>query len=55
MLRLPRVSQERWLELTADEEVQREVLLQKAAHQRRSAMQGIDSGNVDGCHAELKV
>lgn len=45
MLRLPLVKEEHWQALPIDEEVQREVLLQAAASQRRTAMHGIDSGD----------
>ena len=47
MLRLPLVKEEHWQALPIDEKVQREVLLQAAARQRRTAMQGIDSGDIE--------
>ena len=47
VLRLPLVSEEHWQALPIDEEVQREVLLQAAARQRRTAMHGIDSGDIE--------
>lgn len=55
VLRLPLVSQEQWLELAEDEEVQREVLLQKAARQRRSAMQGIDNGDIETTRSSVQA
>ena len=55
VLRLPLVSQEQWLDLPADEEVQREVLLQRAARQRRTAMQGIDSGDIETTRGSVQA
>lgn len=46
LLRLPVVDPDTWSQLAIDPEVQREVLLQHAARQRKQAMESIDQGDL---------
>lgn len=55
VLRLPVIEKQWWDHQPRDPDVNREVLLQKAAQQRRQAMEGIDQGDILGSSNSIKT